>query len=116
GECNSSPGPGKWGVILFYNERYKVISGSEPHTTNQQIKLIAVIEGFSALIDSFQQVEVFTDSQHVVNAFKKGWIYNWQLNNWIKSDGKIVKNKELWERLFNLIGDRQVKFNLRIKT
>ena len=45
------------------------------------------------------EVELFTDSQYITNAFNRGWIDNWKKNGWRNSANKPVKNMELWQRL-----------------
>ena len=35
------------------------------------------------------EVELYSDSAYVVNAFEKGWIYNWKKNNWYGSSYRI---------------------------
>jgi ribonuclease HI len=56
-------------------------------------------------------VEVYSDSQYVVNAFNKNWIGAWQKNGW-KTAGKApVKNQELWERLLKAAEPHEVTFH-----
>ena len=56
-------------------------------------------------------VKVYSDSAYVVNAFEKGWIYNWVKKGWKTADGEPVKNKELWEELYNFTKVHDIKFN-----
>jgi len=56
------------------------------------------------------EVELYSDSAYVVNAFDKGWIYNWKKNNWKTSGKDDVKNRELWEELDKLTQKHNVKF------
>ncbi len=109
GHAHGNPGPGGWGTILFYKENRKEISGGEKNTTNNIMELTAVIEGLKLL--KFEcEVEIYSDSAYVVNAFNQGWIYNWKKNNWKTASKEPVKNKELWEMLANLTNKHKVKF------
>jgi ribonuclease HI len=45
-----------------------------------------------------------------VNAFDKGWIYNWMKNGWKTSDKSPVKNKDLWERLYDYSKKHQISW------
>jgi ribonuclease HI len=36
----------------------------------------------------------------LVNAFKEGWLENWQKNGWKTAGKKDVKNKELWVQIY----------------
>ena len=96
GACSGNPGPGGWGSILMYKENKKEISGGEKNTTNNVMELTAVIEGLK-LLKFPCEVEIYSDSAYVVNAFNQGWIYNWIKNNWKTSGKEPVKNKEILE-------------------
>lgn len=99
GACSGNPGPGGWGAILMFNEHKKEISGSEPDTTNNRMELIAVIKALECLKRECE-VDLFSDSAYVINAFDKGWIYNWKENGWRTKEKEPVKNQELWEILY----------------
>lgn len=110
GACSGNPGPGGWGAILMYHENKKEISGGQKDTTNNIMELTAVIEGLKAL--KFPcEVELYSDSAYVVNAFDKGWIYNWVKNNWKTAGKESVKNQELWQELYELTKTHKVKFH-----
>ncbi len=109
GACSGNPGPGGWGAVLMCKGKKKEIWGSEQDTTNNIMELTAVIEALKTLKYPCI-VELYSDSAYVVNAFDKGWIYNWVKNNWKTADKKPVKNKELWQELYDLTNTHEVKF------
>ncbi len=109
GACSGNPGPGGYGAILMYEQVEKEISGFEKETTNNQMELKAVIEALK-LIKYECELEIYSDSAYVVNAFDKGWIYNWKKNNWKTADKKDVKNKEMWLELYDLLSLHEYKF------
>ena len=109
GACSGNPGPGGWGAILMYKENKKEISGSNPNTTNNIMEMTAVIEALK-LLKYPCVVKLYSDSAYVVNAFEKGWIYNWRKNNWKTADKKPVKNQELWEELYSLSQTHKINF------
>ncbi|MBV9978601.1 RNase H family protein, partial [Bradyrhizobium sp.] len=43
GACSGNPGPGGWGAILRFGEVEKELKGGQPHTTNNQMELMAAI-------------------------------------------------------------------------
>ncbi len=104
-----NPGPGGWGTILMYKETTKEISGYMPNTTNNIMEMTAVIEGLKMLKYKCE-VEIYSDSSYVVNAFNNFWIQGWIKNNWINSSKEPVKNKELWQELYELTKKHEVKF------
>ena len=109
GACSGNPGPGGWAAVLIYNENRKEISGGKKVTTNNIMELTAVIEALK-LLKYPCEVDLYSDSAYVVNGFNQGWIYNWRKNNWRTSSKEPVKNKEIWEELYNLSKIHKVNF------
>ncbi len=109
GACSGNPGPGGWAAVLIYNENRKEISGGKKETTNNIMELTAVIEALK-LLKYPCEVDLYSDSAYVVNGFNQGWIYNWKKNNWKTSSKEPVKNKEIWEELYNLTKIHRVNF------
>lgn len=109
GACSGNPGPGGYGAVLIYQGIEKEISGAEENTTNNKMEILAVVKGLELLKESCD-VTVYSDSAYVVNSIEKKWIFQWKKKNWIKSDGKQVKNIDLWERLLALLLYHQVHF------
>lgn len=109
GACSGNPGPGGWGSILMYKENKKEISGGLENTTNNVMELTAVIEALK-LLKFPCEVEVYSDSAYVVNAFNQKWIYGWLKNGWKNSSKEPVKNKELWQELYELTKIHKITF------
>jgi len=99
GACSGNPGKGGWGAILMYGDKKKEISGAELETTNNRMELTAPIEALK-LLKRPCCVKLYSDSAYLINAFSQGWIYNWQMNGWKTADKKDVKNRELWETIY----------------
>ena len=102
GSALGNPGPGGFGTILRYNDRERIISGGEIHTTNNRMELKGVIEGLKALKEPCA-VEVISDSSYVV----KG-INEW-LGAWIARDFKKVKNPDLWIEYIEVSKPHKIK-------
>lgn len=110
GACSGNPGPGGWGSILMFGSNQKEISGGKKNTTNNIMELTAVIEALK-LLKRPCEVDLYSDSAYVVNAFEQGWIYNWVKNNWKTAGKDPVKNQELWQELYKLTKIHKVKFH-----
>lgn len=108
GACSGNPGPGGWGAVLFSGERKKEISGAEPQTTNQRMELQAVVSALKALKVTDWEVEVYSDSAYLVNAFEQKWLDKWQQNGWRNSKKDAVANQDLWKELLQLTGKNRV--------
>ena len=109
GACRGNPGPGGWGALIRLDAIEKEIFGGQYNTTNNQMELTAAIEGLAALKERCS-VELYTDSKYVMDGITQ-WIQNWKKNNWRTAAKKDVKNKELWQKLDQLISQHQVQWH-----
>jgi ribonuclease HI len=75
---------------------------------------------YSAIIHALRQADVlddtktktliiYTDSMLIINSMTK-WLPNWKKNNYMKSDGKPVLNKDLIQQVETLMQTRKVVF------
>ncbi len=110
GACSGNPGAGGYGIVMRYGKHEKELSGGESSTTNNRMELTGVIVGLSALKEPCRVI-LTTDSKYVVDSITKGWVYNWQKKNWIKSDKKPALNVDLWKQLLPLLEKHEVTFN-----
>lgn len=110
GACSGNPGIGGWGCILEYNGITKELSGVEDNTTNNRMELFAVISGLKALKEPCD-VDVYSDSAYVVNAFLQDWVSSWVLNGWRNANKKDVKNVDLWQELLSLCNVHKITWH-----
>lgn len=101
GACSGNPGKGGYAAILMCEGHVKQVCGFSEQTTNNQMELIAVIEGVKALKKPCK-ISIYSDSAYVVNAFNNKWIDKWQKNGFRATSG-AVKNVELWQQLIELL-------------
>jgi ribonuclease HI len=97
GACKGNPGPGGWAALLRMGPHEKVLTGGEPHTTNNRMEMTAVIRGLNALIEPCE-VTLHSDSRYVIDGMTK-WVHGWQKKGWISSSKKPVRNEDLWHEL-----------------
>ncbi|MEM6520245.1 MAG: ribonuclease HI [Cyanobacteria bacterium P01_C01_bin.70] len=101
GACSGNPGPGGWGVMIYFDDgSVHEMGGSDPKTTNNRMEMQAAIAGLEFLVASQQRtsIELLTDSEYV----KKGitqWISGWKRRDWQTAAKKPVLNKDLWQKL-----------------
>ncbi len=102
GSCRGNPGPGGWawaqGTEIF-------AAGFAPHTTNQRMEVLAVIEALSSFPE--QDVEIVSDSTYVVKCFQDKWHVGWLRRGWKNSQGQPVSNRDLWETLIPMVLESQ---------
>ncbi len=110
GACSGNPGIGGWGAILMYGEFKKEIHGADRLTTNNRMELLAAISALNCLKEACQ-VELYTDSAYLCNAFNQNWIWNWIRKDWKTASGKPVENKDLWLELLRLNGQHSISWH-----
>ncbi len=116
GAARGNPdGPGGYGTILQYVDpngtlHERELSAGYKKTTNNRMELMAVIVGLEAL-NRPCEVELYSDSKYVIDAFEQHWVDSWLKNNWKNSQKKPVKNIDLWKRLLAAKEKHQVHFN-----
>lgn len=106
GSARGNPGRGGYGVVLKSGVHYKEISEGFQLTTNNRMELLAVIVGLESLKLEQLSVQVYTDSKYVCEAIEKKW-----LQNWLRTDFKGKKNKDLWLRYHQIAKKHTVKFH-----
>ena len=111
GSCNVKGirGRGGWAGLIEEGGTVREISGGVDGTTHNRMELTAICEALEMLSGA---IEVRTDSTYVEKCFNQNWHERWLLDgSWKGSSGRI-KNRDLWERLFDLVwdGTRDVRF------
>jgi len=66
---------------------------------------MAVIAALELLNRDGVNVTIYTDSQYIVNAIEKGWLFGW-----VKINFKEKKNADLWKRYLKLHQKHTIKF------
>lgn len=116
GAARGNPdGPGGYGTVLEYVDpkgelHVKELSQGYVRTTNNRMELMAVIAGLEAL-NRPCEVELYSDSKYVVDAFNQHWIDGWLKKGWKRGKNEPVKNVDLWKRLLKAKEIHQVTFH-----
>ena len=100
GGCKGNPGPGGYGCIIRKNGKVLELKGSNPKTTNNIMEMTAAIVALKELSKPYA-VTLTTDSQYLVKGMTE-WIHGWIKKGWINASRQPVKNKELWQELYQL--------------
>src|SRR5699024_9668987 len=79
-------------------------------TTNHGMVVMGVMSGSEAL-NRPCEVEVYSDSQYVVNAFNQHWVDGWIKKGWKRGKNEPVKNVDLWKRLLEAKEKHSVTFH-----
>lgn len=115
GAARGNPdGPGGYGTVLEYVDargtlHTKELSQGYKKTTNNRMELMAAIVGLEAL-NRPCEVELYSDSKYLVDAFNQHWIDGWIKKGWKRGKNEPVKNVDLWKRLLKAKEPHQVVF------
>ena len=79
-------GPGGYGAVLQFVDKEgtldeKELSAGYVKTTNNRMELMAAIAGLEAL-NRPCEVELYSDSRYLVDAFNQKWIDGWVKHGW----------------------------------
>ena len=113
GAARDNPnGPGGYGAVIRYVSpdgtlHEREFSQGYIRTTNNRMELMAAIVALEALIRPCQ-VDLYSDSAYLINAFNQHWIEGWIKKGWKRGKNEPVKNRELWERLLKAAKPHQI--------
>lgn len=95
GSSLGNPGSGGYCAILRFGDAERIVSGGMANATNNQMELLAVIEGLAALKEPCD-VTLISDSSYVIKGINE-WLEGWKRKNFAK-----VKNPEMWQRYLDV--------------
>jgi ribonuclease HI len=109
GACSGNPGPGGWGVVIYFDDdTVHEMGAREEETTNNRMELISAIRAlkFWHWWEQEHPVFLYTDSEYVLKGITQ-WIDGWKKRNWKNASGKSVSNQDLWQEL-DLLNQPQI--------
>lgn len=109
GACIGNPGPGGYGVVLLSGEHRLELSGGYKLTTNNRMEMIAALKGLEALKQE-SIVNLYSDSQYLVDSMMKGWAKKWQQQHWMRNKKEMAKNPDIWEQLLKMSSFHKVNY------
>ena len=124
GASRGNPGPGGFAAIIILpqnsdqplttNDKQLIeLGGGEERTTNNRMELRAATEALKAVsrfnLSPDSRLNLYSDSSYLVNGITK-WIFGWQKNGWRTATKKKVENRDLWEKLVDLAGNKNIEW------
>ena len=104
GACTGNPGPGGWGVVVYFTDgSIYELGGAEAQTTNNRMEMQAAIAALKILTAAKQAepTTLHTDSEYLIKGVTQ-WVKGWKKKGWKTAQGKAVLNQDLWEALDEL--------------
>jgi len=107
GAAKGNPGPGGWGAVIVTpaGDVTELGGRAAGATTNNRMELTGAIEALSALRDVPGPLAIYTDSTYLIQGIS-GWIFGWRKRGWKTAAGADVLNRDLWERVDDLVSAR----------
>lgn len=109
GSCNTQIKVGGWAAILLIDKEKKVLQGSESNTTHNRMEMLAVIKSIEYVLENISIksiIQVYTDSQYVFRIPERA--EKLQSNNFITKKGNELNNKDLIQRLIQLLNQHDI--------
>ena len=109
-----SKGPGKYMYLMEYirkNGEPFTIGDTEcfESTFENELTLKAMIAAAKRLTKPCV-IRFYTTCNHVLSTTHNSWHIQWQKNGWKRSDGRPVKNAQLWEELVTVLAPHTVTY------
>lgn len=102
GSAHPNPGFGGFGVVTVENNKIiNTYSKACKYTTNNAEEMKAILWAACDAIQRGIPAVIYSDSAYAINTFTN-WMFSWERNGWLKSDGKVPENLELVKSFFNL--------------
>jgi len=99
GSCLGNPGPGGWGVVILHGDKEIYLKGGAKDTTNKRMEMMAIINALKYVHDnelSLYTIEIYSDSNLLMQSLIQGW--------------KRKANLDLWKKIDDLRGWLNIKW------
>lgn len=93
--ARTSNGRTKWGVEVHPVGRSVRRRISEAYCSTQPQALLAAVTSVLNGVSPGAEMEIICNDNYLSSGIQVD-LTRWSTNNWLKSDGKPIKNKELW--------------------
>jgi ribonuclease HI len=111
GSCHSQLLIGAWAAILFIDGAKVILKGDETNTTHNRMELLAVIRAIHFIDNKnlgADKIEVYSDSQYVVNLITRK--EKLKRKNFITNKGTAIQNIDLVQILISQIESHTIDF------
>ena len=111
GSCHTQLVIGAWGAIVLVDDKKVVLSAVETDTTHNRMELLGVIRAVEYLEENNLAgniIEVYSDSQYVVNLLSRKT--RLKQNNFITKKGTPIQNSDLVQKLIQQIETHDINF------
>lgn len=104
---------GKYGFIVKSDNFHKSIINQVTDTTENRVQLIMLIDALR-MFKKKCEITIICNEKYPLYPFINSWIDTWANNKWVSSSGNEVRNRDLWEKLYELSQKHKLKWNYDI--
>lgn len=102
---------GKWLVVFTKRngepEKREGILWKEKATENSLT--LELLRDALAILTKNCSIQVNTRCGHIFGAINSHWVEKWERTGWVNAKGEPVKNVELWQQVYDLMGKHSLK-------
>lgn len=107
-------GRGKAMALLEYSDSKGMVhtrtaNVPEKDCTRNCLALEVMVIALKILVKPCEVI-IHTDNRYIKSCVVRGWLMAWQQNGWIKPDGKVPANLELWKDFYIFMQIHKIKF------
>ena len=90
-------------IILSTDEAEQafVVSDHEVNSTSQRGELTGLLLAMENVYGAPMDTVIVTDSEYLFNSVTKMWVDRWIHNGWQTAEGGVVKNQDLWIKIWD---------------
>lgn len=112
GSCLNNPGAGGWGIVVILPDgRIEEYSKGFVLTTNSRMEMKAMYMALKyAEKHGKGEVNIYSDSNFIIQAFTKHWLDGWVKKGWKKQKNEPVANADIWKKIYPLYKKLDVNF------
>lgn len=82
---------------------------TEEGCTNNALALKAAVQALKMLVKPCT-VTIYTDNTYIKSCVVNGWMQKWQQDGWVKPDGSVPANINLWKDFYISSQIHKIKF------
>lgn len=113
GSASLKAANGGWAFVATYAGESLIGYGSAQDTTVSRMELTAALKAFQRIQPTGAPLEVFMDSQYVINCIRL-WIPDWLQGGWKTRTGEDVKNVDILEPLWAAVERHRAEAAVRL--
>jgi ribonuclease HI len=109
GSCYPKEKKGTWATLIIIENQQTMLTGQEINTNHNRMELTAVIKALEYVYEkeiAFSKIDVYSDSQYVINIPERKTKLN--ASNFCSKKGREIQNTDLIKLLLETIQSQEI--------